>query len=193
MVSVAIVAAALCLILPAGASAKTLAKSTFKADADKWKVIGDVAGDPEKPNFIPTGGDPGGFIQIDDAAIGGVMYWRAPKKFLGDQRDAFGGTLSYSFQQSATDAQFDEDDIVLEGDGLRLSNDGVGNPPAAPDWSPVTSTLQGAAWDDVTNGDGVTNKEFKGVLGNLDALFIRAEYRTGNDTDGLDSVRLKTP
>jgi hypothetical protein len=190
---VAVGVAVAVLSLPAVASAKTLAKSTFKDSAEKWRIVGDTATDPEKPDFIATGGDPGGFIQAVDQAVGGVMYWRAPKAFLGNQKDAFGGTLSYSFQQSATDTQFDDEDIVLEGHGLTLSNSAVGSPPATPDWSTVTATLKGSSWQDDTNNDGVTRREFKRVLGDLDELQIRAEYRTGDDTDGLDSVFLKTP
>jgi hypothetical protein len=186
----ALATAVAALALPAVASGAPLAKSTFNDSVEGWKIVGDTAGDPERPDFVPTGGVTGGFAQVTDQAVGGVMYWRAPAKFRGNQIDAYDGTLAFALTQSAGDNQFEADDVVLEGGGLTLSGDGGASPPVFPLWGKYTMTLHQSSWADETNGDGVTGREMRKVLRDLDEVRIRAEYRTGDDTDGLDSVRL---
>lgn len=112
--------AALAAALAATAAAKPLAKSTFNSGTENWKVVGDTAGDREDPDHILTGGDPGAYVEIDDAAISGVMYWRAPNEFRGNKGAAYKGTLSFKLTQSPGDNQFVDDDVVLKGAGLQL-------------------------------------------------------------------------
>ena len=184
----------LLLLVPSTASAKPLAKSTFTNGTEKWKVVGDVSGDPEKPDVIATGGNPGGFVQVTDQAVGGVMFWRAPDKFVGDQGAAYKGTLKFSLTQSASDTQFDDDDLILDGNHQTLILDLAENPPVFPVWGAVTTEFApGAGWMDTTvlPPTPATGKDLKGVLNHLHDLYIRAEYRTGDDTDGLDTVILR--
>ena len=56
---------------------------------------------------------------------------------------------------------------------------------------PYFISLSKLGWVDVDSGDPVTGAQMKSVLGDIDELRIRAEYRSGSDTDGLDSVKLK--
>src|SRR5581483_9863994 len=65
-------------------------------------------------------GHPGPFIRLDDKAIGGVMYWEAPDKFLGDQGRHYGGALSFWLAQDPPiDDGGDFPDVVLTGSGLK--------------------------------------------------------------------------
>jgi len=179
--------------LAPAATAKPIAKSTFDTASEGWKVVGDTSGDPEKPTQVPTGGNPGGYIEAEDAVTGGTMYWRAPAKYLGDKSSAYKGTLSFSLTQSENSSQFENDDVVLEGVGLRLIlTDGISpNPPLFPNWGAYTAPLVKTLWFDQTNGEPASGQDMKAVLGDLDDLYIRAEYQSGADTDGLDSVKLK--
>ena len=181
------------LVTASSATAAPLAQSKFTDNVEGWKVIGDSATDPEKPDHIATGGNPGGFAQVTDQAIGGVMFWRAPAKFRGNLIDAYQGTLLFSLTQSATDTQFDDTDIVLEGGGLRLTAQTEPNPPLFPAWGEFGVSLSRPGWLDETNAEAATAKDMRKVLRDLNELLIRAEYRTGDDTDGLDSVKLKKP
>jgi hypothetical protein len=177
----------------AQAHAGVLAKSTFDTDADGWKVVGDTSSGTENATHVPTGGDPGGFISIDDAATGGVMYWRAPKTFRKAAEDAYKGSLAFSLRQSVTNNQFDADDIVIEAPGLTLVYNTSPNPAIAPGWTTYKVPLTKAGWTDATlSPEPATAKDMKDALKAAGSLLIRAEYQTGPDVDDLDTVTLKS-
>lgn len=185
--------AALCLCVPAGAAAETLAKSTFKSDTENWKVEAGAGGDREDPDHVATGGSPGGFVQIVDQTDG-VAFWRAPAEFRGNQGGAFKGTLEWAWQQSATDNGFFDVDVILEGGAQQLTLDVPDVPPATPFWGEVAVQLKPAGWEDSTvlPLTPATKRDMKNVLSDVEELKIRAEHRTGEDTDGLDSVFLRS-
>jgi hypothetical protein len=175
------------------AAADTVAASKFTTGTDGWKVVGDTSSGAELPTHVPTGGDPGGYVSVSDAATGGVMYWRAPTSFRRNAEDAFKGTIRYSLRQSENSNQFAADDVILEGGGLRLTFRGT--PPAlAPTWTDYSVGLSRTGWVDATGSpEPATARDMKTVLTDLESLFIRAEYQTGADVDDLDTVVLKTP
>jgi hypothetical protein len=184
-------------VIAAGALASTaegavLERSTFDTGPEGWKVVGDTGSGTENPSFVSSGGDPGGYISIDDAVAGGTMYWRAPRPFRTAARDAFGGTFLYSQRQSVNVNQFDEDDFVLEGDGLRLVYNQALNPPPAPEWGKFRVRFAKAGWFNETSGLPATNADMKNAIESLDALLIRAEFVSGPDVDDLDSVSMRS-
>lgn len=173
-------------IPPASAATTPLAiKSTFNASNEGWRVIGDTTA--EAATFRSTGGNPGGYAEAADAATGGVMYWLAPAKFLGDRSGFYEGKLLFDLRQSATDTQFDDNDVELEGGGLTLTFNHSPNP--GTNWTHYAISLrETAGW---RNGSvAATEADMRNALKNLTALRIRAEFRTGADTDGLDNVTL---
>ncbi len=50
-----------------------LAVSTFDVDAEGWTVTGDAVS--PIPNYISSGGNPGGYISATDNESGGIWYW----------------------------------------------------------------------------------------------------------------------
>ena len=177
----------------APADAAVLAKAGFADNAEGWKVVGDTGSGTETATHVPTGGDPGGYISIDDAATGGVMYWRAPQSFRRAARNAYKGSLGYSMRQSKNSNQFDTQDIVLEGGGLTLTRDVSPNPSLAPEWTRYSVPLTKAGWTDETGApEPASGTDMKSALKAVDSLLIRAEYQTGPDVDDLDSVKLKS-
>lgn len=164
--------------------------STFDIDADGWSAVGDFVGAPV--TWLPSGGNPDGNIQIEDAVLGGVTYFVAPAKFLGDQSAAFGQTLSFDLKQHITGGidQFNASDVILAGGGLTLVLDTSVNP-AFDAWTHYSVSLAEGDWHVSTLGGAVASgAQIQAVLGNLGALHIRAEFQTGPDTDYLDNVVL---
>lgn len=157
------------------------------AGVDGWTVIGDVASGPTR---IAAGGNPGGFLRLVDSVVGDVIYWNAPGKFLGNKSSAYGFNLTFDLRQSSTDSQFDDDDVVLIGGALTLVYDTSPNPATA--WtSYLVPLLASAGWKvGSLSGAAATEAQMQTVLGGLTAMRIRAEYRSGADTDDIDNIVL---
>src|SRR5688572_8582639 len=99
-------------------AAVAIPTSGFDADDDGWTIVGDAK--ETKPVYSPTGGNPAGLISAKDDAVGGVWYYHAPAKFLGDQSQAHGKTLSFDLKTTNVSKPFDDVDVKLEGAGLKL-------------------------------------------------------------------------
>ena len=187
------------LVLAGTSTGAPIASSKFTNGSERWRVVGDAGGGRDEPDHHSHGGNAGGYVSIDDAVTGGVMYWRAPQDFRRHAEDAFKGQLRYSLRQSASTNQFGGyADLILEGDGKRL--EWVNGPfpiypSLAPTWGSYAVGLKGGdpwGWVNVTaDPTDATNAEMKAVLKDLDALLIRAEFEDGPDTDDLDTVALK--
>jgi hypothetical protein len=165
--------------------------SYFDTDAEGWTALGDFA---VPVTWGAVGGNPGGNISVVDSVSGGVMYFVAPAKFLGNQLAAFGQTLSFDLKQhiSGGPNPFDAVDVLLAGAGLTLVLDTAVNP-AFDAWTHYSVDLSSGAWHLSSLGGAVaTDEQIKTALGSLSALQIRAEYQTGSDTDYLDNVVLAT-
>lgn len=163
--------------------------STFDTDAEGWSAAGDSAA---PVMWEASGGNPDGNISILDAVTGGVTFFVAPAKFLGDQSLSFGQTLSFDLKQhiSGGSNQFDYNDVVLAGGGLTLVMDTADNP-TFDAWTHYSVPLAAGVWHvDSLGGALASDAQVQSVLGNLSALNIRAEYQTGPDTGYLDNVVL---
>ena len=168
------------------------ATSNFNSTTEGWLVQGDVAG---PVTWVPTGGDPGGYISVVDSVVGGVMYFVAPAAYLGNQSSAYGTALTFDLMQNySPDApnQFADNngDVLLQSSGLTLAYRLPTNP-ANEAWTSYSVSLTTGSWyvGDL-NGALATETQMQSVLSGLTGLQIRAEYQTGPDTDGLDSVAL---
>ena len=164
--------------------------STFDTDTEGWFF----ANDGETLRHVPTGGNPGGYLEVDDEGDGRYWYFDAPVTFLGDRAAFSGGTLSFDLKQSSTTSQIDnQDDIVLLGGGLRLAYDTADNP--GEDWTSYEVTLDTRTDWRLNSIDGVaaTQAQIDRVLADLEALRIRGEFVFGADTGGLDNVRMQAP
>lgn len=163
--------------------------SSFDEGTQGWGALGDIAA---PVTWTASGGNPGGYISITDAATGGTTYFVAPTQFLGNQINALGHTLSFDLQQrySGSANQFAAADVILRGAGLTLVFDLPSNP-AKSAWTSYSVPLVASAWHiDSTAGNFASPAQFSAVLNNLTALHIRAEYRSGADVGLLDNVTL---
>ena len=162
--------------------------SGFDADDEGWLVSGDATS--ATPDYMATGGNPGGFLQADDTVSGGTWYWDAPSKFLGDLSGFVGETLSFDLAQSATSSQFNNSDVILDGNGQSLHFNTSYNPGTTFTAYSLDLTNTGGWRLGSLTGSEPTAGEFADVLGDLTRLRIRGEYRSGPDTGSLDNVRI---
>ncbi|MBI1397578.1 MAG: PEP-CTERM sorting domain-containing protein [Betaproteobacteria bacterium] len=170
-------------------SSSQAAISTFDTGAEGWTALGDVEG---TLTWSATGGNPDGHVLIDDLTTGGVTYFVAPAKFLGNQSAALGTDLAFDLMQVYPGGanQFDSPDVVLQGGGLTLAFDTAVNP-ANGSWTHYAVPLSAPGWTvNSLSGAAATPEQFSAVLSDLTALRIRAEYQTGADVGHLDNVAL---
>ena len=176
-------------VAPASA-ADVLARSAFNTSAQGWTAVGDTA---SPVTFMATGGNPGGYVTVDDSATGGVMYWQAPAAFLGDKSAAYKGILRFDLRQSVNSDQFDTDDVILSGGGLTLTYNTATNPSLDPSWTRYTARLVKTGWYDQGAAAPATAADMQTALASISSLRIRAEYQTGPDNDDLDNPLIRAP
>ena len=171
-------------------AAAPIVTSTFDTGVDGWTISGDGTG----PVFEPGAGNPPGDIIGTDQILGGVWFFDAPAKFLGNQSAALLGSLTFELSQSIAIAQFAFDDVVLVGGGLTLAFDTATNPAAFPVFTSYMVPLNAAAGWRLTNigGPAATPEQLETVLSALTALRIRGEFVTGGDQARLDNVVLNS-
>lgn len=167
--------------------------STFDTDNENWSATGDPAS--QMPFWSATGGTPGGFIRVADAATGGTWYFVAPPKFLGNKCAAYGKYLRYDQFTSDTSNQQPfggrPDVILFTTGGVQFVFDNAQNPGL--EWTHYDILLQeGAGWH-IGNAAGPepSEAEFRAALADVNGLQIRGEYRAQADFGGLDNVVLE--
>jgi hypothetical protein len=167
------------------------ATSNFNTNSEGWSVLGDSAG---PVTWMSSGGNPGGYVSVTDSVVGGVMYFVAPGAYLGDMSSAYGTALTFDLIQNYPESpdQFADDDVLLMSSALTLAYD-FASYPVNGAWTPYSVSLTAGAWH-IGSGSGAvaTEAQIQSVLSNLTGLQIRAEYQTGADTDGLDTVSFGT-
>lgn len=168
-------------------------ESTFEDGTENWTVVGDAQGGSSQPTHHEAGGASGGYVSSTDDTTGGVWYWNASPAYLGDRSGFYGGTLSFELDQSRTDSQFDDTDVILAGGDRRLGYD-FGNESTHPgtNWTAYEVPLREDGWVDLETGEPATREEFEEVLSDLEGVFVRGEYRDGSDVGGLDEVTLSS-
>ena len=184
----ALCAVGIVTILPAGLAGANVTDS-FSADNGGWTRVGD---NTIAPAFHATGGNPGGYVSIDDPANGTGDFFVAPAKYLGNQSAALNQTLSFDLLlTNAADAT--SPDVVLSNGPTTLVYVYPTLPNTTGSWIHQTVTLGTADpnWHlAAINGAAPSQSDFQNVLGSLSVLEILGDYRSGTETVGLDNVTL---
>lgn len=180
----------LLLLFPLAIAAQT---STFNSSNENWRA----SGDPTNTDAFwePTGGNPGGYIRVEDDAIGGLWYFDAPSRYTGNKCDAYGKYLRWDQFTSDTTNQFNPigtRDVILESNTMTLVFDNPQNPGLG--WTHFDVLLrEDAGWRiGNLNGPAPTQAQFQSVLANVSGLRIQGEYRSQADFGGLDNVILES-
>ncbi len=166
--------------------------SAFDNDADGWTIVGDAQGGSNlEASYSPFKGlDDSGYIYADDDVAGGVWYFSAPSKYLGNRSAFLGGELSFwLIQDSRMNNQFEARDVVIGGNGTEISLRFESFP--ALTWTKYSIKLDASEGWLNESDQAATSAELTAVLGNMTSLLIRGEYQTGPDTGGLDQFEMK--
>ena len=163
--------------------------SDFSTGTDGWLLSGDTT--TALPTHVPLGGNPGGYINGTDLTVGGVWYWDAPVKFLGNVSAAYGQPLTFDLRMRGSGPIFADSDVILAGAGLSLHFD-TSPVPQNLLWTSYSVLLSESSGWKVGSlaGPTPTPAEFQSVLFDLDRLRIRGEFITGSDNGDLDNVTL---
>lgn len=174
-----------------GPDFKVVVTTNFEDGDEGWLIFGDAQGGTATPNIEETGGNPGAYLSAVDDVTGGVWYWQAPDKYRGDFSKYYGATISFDLKQSSLANQFEADDVILQGGGLKLVLNLANNPDI--DWTPYSLTIDTESdWRiDGRNGAVATEEQIQNALADLTLLLIRGEYVTGPDTGGLDNAKIE--
>jgi uncharacterized repeat protein (TIGR01451 family) len=170
-------------------TAKAGPNSTFDTGRAGWTVVGDAQSGSLNPDYVQSGGNPGGHICAADDAAGGVWYFAAPNEFLGDKSGYYNGTLRFDLNQSSTDSPFDDADVVLSDLNRTVVYD-FGGSASHPEtnWTSYAVPLNASGNWTYESGANVSKSGFEAVLTNLSRMRIRGEYRVGYDRGCLDNV-----
>ena len=184
-------AAALTGAETAGA-ATVIAQSRFDTGAEGWRNGDFTVGN----TTYEVGWNPAGFITAaDDKQPELFSAFLAPSSYLGDRRDARGGTLSFDLA-----SLYRDDDgaalpyVTLRGGGVLLYGLLRTTPPGeAFSRFEVVLTAENFLRGNPEDHQGVTPvsaEEFDQVLRDLSQLSIRADIHSGEDLASLDNVVL---
>lgn len=165
--------------------------SDFEGGDEAWTIIGDAQGGQSDPDWAATDGNPGGYISAKDDGYDKTWYFRAPIKFGGNFAGSYGQTLSFSLRQSLNNSQYNDRDVIIKGGGLEVWYDTEMNPGI--NWTFYSVTIDEAAgWKLNQGSQAATETDIRTALSSIDDLYIRGEYRNGDDVGGLDNVILET-
>ncbi len=176
-------------LLPAAVFGMPIIESDFFADLDGWTKApgGDAASNVQ---WVATGGNPGGHLRFNEAAAGANDRIAAPTKFLGDKSAFIGGTFSMDRNTNTlSNPGSNLDDVTLIGSGISIRFDTPN--PTVGSWSTTTVDLvHDAGWLRVSDGLPPTISEFSLIMGNLTAIYLDADFRSGPETPLFDNIRM---
>ncbi|NXF03389.1 LAMC2 protein, partial [Smithornis capensis] len=150
--------------------------STFQQGAEGWRGVHE-SGSPAQLQWSPRHQD--AFIA---ARRSEPIYFVAPAKFLGNQQLSYGQTLSFDYRLDRGGRQPSPHDVILQGDGLRVTAPFLPQGKVLPCGVSQTYTFRLDEHPSSKWSPRLNHFEFRRLLGNLTALWIRAtfgEYSTG--------------
>jgi Laminin B (Domain IV) len=170
----------------APASAVTLVRNDFVADAEGWAAYNGVS----SRRWLATGGHPDGFVQATDGGADRIFAFVAPAAWLGDQSAAVGGALSWAMKVStlAHPMSVPWSDVKIGGGGLVLAGDAGVDPGL--DWTVRSISFAPGAWRlGEHDGPVASAADIAAVLANVEFMHLRGEFSgAARDTTSLDTV-----
>ncbi|NXP62747.1 LAMC2 protein, partial [Chloropsis cyanopogon] len=157
--------------------------STFQQGTEGWRGVHE-SGSPAQLQWSPRHQD--AFIA---ARTSEPIYFVAPAKFLGSQQLSYGQTLFFAYRLDRGGRQPSPHDVVLEGHGLRVTAPFLPQGEVLPCGISQVYTFRLDEHPSSKWSPRLNHFEFRRLLGNLTALWIRAtfgEYSTGY----IDNVTL---
>uniref|UniRef100_A0A0K0DMB0 Basement membrane proteoglycan n=1 Tax=Angiostrongylus cantonensis TaxID=6313 RepID=A0A0K0DMB0_ANGCA len=127
--------------------------------------------------------------QAIEFAIGQVLYWKLPAKFLGNKVTAYGGTLKYTFRFSGIGRPNQDPDVIIRGNDISLHY--THRQPLQPDRdNTVEVKFFENNWNRVDGQQG-TREHLLMALADLSDILIKAAYMEDCSQSALVSVSLE--
>ncbi|WP_420862961.1 laminin B domain-containing protein [Algirhabdus cladophorae] len=122
----------------------------------------------------------------------GIWYFSASTSYLGDMSAYDRGSLSFYLKNSsATDNPIQGDNLILKGNGQTYVYNTTA-PVAGAGWTYYQASLIGSdGWVVAGTSTAVTDDDFAAALADLEAIYIRGEFRNGPDEASIDNVVLR--
>ena len=141
-----------------------------------WTAVGDVQG-ITNPG---SGGNPGGYIRLDDQALGDICWLIAPSEYLGNWHGKT--TLSADLIQFYySGSQIAPAEFRISGPGGSYSRTFGERPPAA--WRTYGTTISEPLWTKISGS-------WDALMDDVTEFRIRMEFINGDEQNGLDNVSL---
>lgn len=161
-------------------------ESTFNRDAELWSAK-DKTGSDVPFNYNSLNRNIGASSNYQNNPV----YFLAPHKFTGDKKFSYNRNLSFSLQISGDNPISTLEDIIIEGNGLRISTPifGQGNPIPSNSRTFYTFRLN----EDMNYGwtPPMSTRDFMALLSNITAIKIKATY-TMSGSGSVDDIILET-
>jgi hypothetical protein len=171
-----------------------IASSTFNTNDEGWTNgnFNSTTPSPTSVNYLSTGGNPGGHIQVADNYNWNAFL--APASYLGNQSAAYLGTVTFDLYDTYTDTTPSPGIMISDGTTFLYSplilDSAAGGPPF------VSFSVQFKAstgWSLNVDGSSAANEaQMQSVLANLQILAIDADWNNGPDNVHLDNVVLSS-
>ncbi|MEO1041687.1 MAG: hypothetical protein AAFX52_05300 [Pseudomonadota bacterium] len=154
------------------------ASATFDSDAEGFSLTGGLLTAPS------TGGNPGGYLDLDDTAIG-FMQLVFPQIFVDAVEDGAKLTFDALSFEGGIDVLSEFGTVTLSNGSDSISADAFSlTPPSATTWTEGGLTFDAATF-------GVTQDEFLDVLNGLVSLTMVVERNNVIDERvGIDNVNI---
>ena len=131
------------------------------------------------------------------AALLRPLPWRAaPDHFLEtasetwEDRGSFRNHLYFDLSQSDTTKPFEAKDVIIAGNEIELYFSHSAPPEVS--WTPYSVPLRADGnWMQAGTDEPATPEQLETVLTHLDKLWIRGEFRTGEDVGGIDNIMIR--
>jgi hypothetical protein len=167
-----------------GARAATIS-STFDADLDGWTITSDSGA----LSHMATGGNPGGFLFVDNAEGAVIVRAIAPAKFLGNLASFDGGVLSFDGNLLTKGSvpfypPYGQVTISSSG-GTPVTLDLAPSDPPIGEWVHYSVSLDAATW-------GRTPQAWAQLLAGVTDISIVLEAVSGFETNGFDNFTLSS-
>ncbi len=171
---------------PACAS-EPIQETRFDTGLDGWALV-DVDNEPAdgSVSWQSSGGNPDGYALFDDDPSPTTGYLAAPATYLGDWSGLDGeGSIQYDHRNISGDPnRTGLHGVIIEGPGGRAQFTGTGEPPTVPSpWARVVVPLVESSWH-------VVSGTWHALLADVTEFRIRIELITGDDSSGMDNIRL---
>jgi len=168
--------------------------SNFDTNDEGW-VIGNInspvaVGGTQAATYNAAGGNPGGYISTND--VFDITGFIAPSSYTGNQSANLGGTLTFSLQDLVTPDNVAYPTVVIYSGGSSIAYAASLLTTA---WTTFSVPLSSTGWTVYPGGEAngatpVSAATFATIMANITSLAIEADWHTGADITGLDSVAM---